>query len=86
MKQIRTRTRPENREIGAEMSSAVGLFKIGLIGIGVIGAIEGIIAYALLIALDKAEVFSIDPRPLFMVSAGIAWRMLRSIDISMKAG
>lgn len=85
MKQIRTRTKPENREVGVEMSAAVGLFKIGLVGVGIIGAIEGIIAYAFLLALDNAEVISVAPRPLFMVSAGIAWRMLRSIDISMKA-
>ena len=83
MKQIRTRTK--NREVGVEISGAIGLFKIGMIGIGVIGAIEGVIAYAFLIALDNAEVISVAPRPLFMVSAGIAWRMLRSIDISMKA-
>lgn len=85
MKQIRARTKPENREVAVELSAAAGLFKIGLIGVGVIGAIEGIIAYAFLLALDNAEVISVSPRPLFMVSAGIAWRMLRSIDISMKA-
>ena len=83
MKQIRARTK--NREVGVEISGAIGLFKIGMIGIGVIGAIEGVIAYAFLVALDNAEVISVGPRPLFMVSAGIAWRMLRSIDISMKA-
>lgn len=85
MKQIRARTKPENREVVVELSGAVGLFRIGLIGVGIIGAIEGIIAYAFLLALNSAEVISVSPRPLFMVSAGIAWRMLRSIDISMKA-
>lgn len=86
MKQIRATKKHNTPEIGVDASGAIELFRIGIIGIGIIGAIEGIILYALLIALNNAEVISVAPRPWFMVSAGIAWRTLRSIDISMKAG
>lgn len=86
MKQIRSNTRRRRREdISIETSGAQMIVKVGLIGIAIVGATEGIIAYALLVALDAAEVLSISPRPGFMVSAGVAWRVLRSIDISMKA-
>lgn len=86
MKQIRATRKPRTEEISVDPRGAVGFFRIGIIGIGIIGAIEGIVFYALLQALNAAEVISVSPRPWFMVSAGIAWRTLRSIDISMKAG
>lgn len=87
MKQIRSaRRRNEGREdeIVLEVAKTTTMFSTAIIGFAIAGAIEGLIAYGLLTALNQAEVWDISPRPLFMMSAGIAWRFLRGIDQTMR--
>ena len=74
MKQISTKREEKSNE------DVAGAPAIGMIVAAMVGAVEGIIAYFLLINLDKAEVLSISPRPAYMVSVGVAWRFLRQID------
>lgn len=76
MKQLRATSKTEKEIAPTGSTAVVG----GLITVGVVGAIEGLLFYLLIGALTRAEVWSIDPRPLQMVSAGIAWRFLRTID------
>lgn len=89
MKQIRSAHRQQkangNEEIVLEVANGATMFSTAIIGFAIAGAIEGLIAYALLKALNQAEVWAVSPRPLFMISAGIAWRFLRGIDQTMKA-
>jgi len=88
MKQIRSAKRRRaddgDDEIVLEVSNGSAVMGTAMLGFAIAGAIEGIIAYALLLALNNAEVWEVSPRPLFMVSAGIAWRFLRGIDQSMR--
>lgn len=56
----------------------------GVILVGLTGSIEGLLAYLFLINLERAEVLTVNPRPAFMVSAGIAWRLWRTIDNFLK--
>lgn len=79
MKQISTKRETARQEEGNVPAS------IGMIVAAFIGAIEGIIVYLLLINLDKAEVLTVSPRPAYMISAGIAWRFLRTIDNHLKS-
>lgn len=87
MKQIRSakrqRFRSANNETKLEVSQGAGVFGTAFVALAFVGAIEGLIAYALLTALNNAEVWDVSPRPLFMVSAGVAYRYLRGIDRSM---
>jgi len=76
MKQLRATSRTEKENAPTGSTAIVG----GLITMGVVGAVEGILFYLLVGVLTRAEVWSIDPRPLQMISAGIAWRFLRTID------
>ena len=95
MKQIRSAKRQRSQsvslddeidnEIILQLNSGSSVMATAIIGFAVAGAIEGIIAYAFLLALNNAEVWDVSPRPLFMVSAGIAWRFLRGIDQSMRS-
>jgi hypothetical protein len=88
MKQIRSATRQRfhsaNNETKLEVSQGAGVFGTAIVALAFVGALEGLIAYALLNALNNAEVWNVSPRPLFMVSAGVAWRFLRGIDRSMQ--
>jgi hypothetical protein len=68
MKQLRATSRTEKENIPTGSTAVVG----GIITVGVVGAVEGILFYLLVGALTRAEVWSIDPRPLQMISAGIA--------------
>ena len=56
----------------------------GIVLAGFTGALEGLLVYAILINLDRAEVLSVNPRPGFMISAGIAWRFWRTVDNFLK--
>lgn len=88
MKQInsakRHRSNEDEDEIIIEVQRGFGVFTTAIIGFATAGAVEGMIAYALLKALNEAEVWEVSPRPLFMISVGIAWRFLRGIDQAMK--
>lgn len=53
---------------------------IGLILAAVTGAIEGLLAYVILLNLNEAEVLAVQPRPWPLVGAGVAWRFWRTID------
>ena len=76
MKQLRATSKTEKEIVPTGSTAVVG----GIITVGVVGVVEGLLFYLLVGALTRAEVWSIDPRPLQMVSAGIAWRFLRTID------
>lgn len=88
MKQIRSARRQQmdngDEEIILEVSRGATMFSTAFIGFAIAGAIEGLIAYAFLLALNEAEVWDVSPRPLFMISAGVAWRFLRGIDQTMR--
>lgn len=88
MKQIRSARRQQtnggDEEIILEVANTTTMFSTAIIGFAIAGAIEGLIAYGLLTALNNAEVWDVSPRPLFMISAGVAWRFLRGIDQTMR--
>jgi len=53
---------------------------VGLILAAVTGAFEGVLAYAILLNLNEAEVLAVQPRLLPLVGAGVAWRYWRTLD------
>lgn len=74
MKQLRATSKTEKQPAGSTAIAG------GLITMAFIGTVEGLLFYLIINALTRAEVWAVHPRPLQMVSAGIAWRFLRTID------